>query len=74
LHHIFHESQLKNHIGPKVAPNPKLPLLDDEDNILIAPEAIVEKKIDSMSSRQHKLQEIDVDPPSNGRGYANGLF
>jgi hypothetical protein len=44
LHHIFHESQLKNHIGPKVAPNPKLPLLDDEDNILIAPEAIVDKK------------------------------
>jgi hypothetical protein len=38
-------SQLKKHIGPKAVPNPELPLLDDEDNILIAPETIVEKKL-----------------------------
>ena len=45
LHHTFHVSQLKKHIGPKAVPNPNLPLLDDEGNILVAPEAILERKL-----------------------------
>ena len=45
LHHTFHVSQLKKHIGPKVVPNAQLPLLHDQGNILVAPEAILERKL-----------------------------
>jgi hypothetical protein len=45
LHSTFHVSQLKKHIGPKAVPNPNLPLLDDNGNILVAPEAILERKL-----------------------------
>jgi hypothetical protein len=38
-------SQLKQHIGPKAVPNPNLPLLDDSGTILVAPEAVLERKL-----------------------------
>uniref|UniRef100_A0A453EW67 Tf2-1-like SH3-like domain-containing protein n=1 Tax=Aegilops tauschii subsp. strangulata TaxID=200361 RepID=A0A453EW67_AEGTS len=44
LHPTFHVSQLKKHLGPEAVPNPKLPLLDEQGNILIQPEAILERK------------------------------
>ena len=45
LHPTFHVSQLKKHIGPEAVPNPKLPLLDAQGNILIQPEAVLERKL-----------------------------
>jgi hypothetical protein len=45
LHHTFRVSQLKKHIGSKADPNPTLPLLDEQGNILITPEAILERKL-----------------------------
>ena len=45
LHPTFHVSQLKKHLGTEAIPNPKPPLLDDQGNILIQPEAILEWKL-----------------------------
>jgi hypothetical protein len=45
LHHTFHASQLKKHIGNKAIPNPTLPLLDVHVNMLVGPHAILERKL-----------------------------
>ena len=45
LHHTFHVSQLKKHLGPKAIPSPNLPLLNPDGTILIAPEAVLERKL-----------------------------
>lgn len=45
LHHTFHVSQLKKHLGPVAVPNPSLPLIDDQGNIQTGPEAILERKL-----------------------------
>ena len=45
LHPTFHVSQLKKHIGPEAVPNPKFPLLDEHGNILIQPEALLERRL-----------------------------
>ena len=45
LHDTFHVSQLKKQLGPEAVPNPKLPLLDEQGNILIQPEAILKRKV-----------------------------
>jgi hypothetical protein len=36
LHHTFHVSQLKKHLGAKAIPTPNLPLLNPNGTILIA--------------------------------------
>jgi hypothetical protein len=45
LHPIFHVSQLKKHIGPKVVPTPDLPLVDEQGNIKLAPPEILERRM-----------------------------
>ena len=45
LHHTFHVSQLKKHIGPTAIPSSTLPLLNSDGTILIAPEAVLERKL-----------------------------
>ncbi|XP_020152763.1 uncharacterized protein [Aegilops tauschii subsp. strangulata] len=45
LHDTFHVSQLKKHIGPKVVPSSKLPLVGTDGTIIIEPEAILERKL-----------------------------
>ncbi|KAM3366314.1 hypothetical protein ACQJBY_015640 [Aegilops geniculata] len=45
LHDTFHFSQLKRHIGPKVVPSSKLPLVGSDGTIRIEPEAILERKL-----------------------------
>ena len=45
LHHRFHVSQLKKHLGPKAIPSPHLPLLNPDGTILVAPEAVLERKL-----------------------------
>ena len=45
LHPTFHVSQLKQHIGPQVVPHPYLPLVDDQGQIRLEPEAILERKL-----------------------------
>jgi hypothetical protein len=45
LHHTFHVSQLKRHLGPKAVPSPHLPLINPDGTILIAPEAVLERKL-----------------------------
>jgi hypothetical protein len=45
LHPTFHVSQLKKHLGAKAIPTPHLPLLNPDGTILIAPEAILDRKL-----------------------------
>lgn len=45
LHHTFHISQLKKHLGPTVVPTPHLPLIDEHGAIRIAPKALLERKL-----------------------------
>jgi hypothetical protein len=45
LHLVFHVSQLKKHIGPRVVPSPDLPLVDTQGNIKVAPESILARRV-----------------------------
>lgn len=45
LHPTFHVSQLKQHIGPEVVPHPYLPLVDDQGQIRLEPEAVLERRL-----------------------------
>jgi hypothetical protein len=45
LYSTFHVSQLKKHIGKKVIPSPKLPLVDSAGNIKVYPETILERRM-----------------------------
>jgi translation initiation factor IF-1 len=45
LHSTFHVSQLKKHKGPLAIPAPALPLIDDEGNIQLGPEAVLQRKL-----------------------------
>lgn len=45
IHPVFHISQLKLHIGPKAIPEPRLPLIDADGNILTAPAALLERRM-----------------------------
>jgi hypothetical protein len=45
IHLVFHISQLKKHLGPKVIPQQALPLVDSEGNILIQPEALLDRRM-----------------------------
>lgn len=45
LHHTFHVSQLKRHIGPKVVPSKDLPLVGSDGIVLMEPEAILDRKL-----------------------------
>lgn len=45
IHPMFHVSQLKHHIGPKAGPEPGLPLIDSDGNILTAPLAVLERRL-----------------------------
>jgi hypothetical protein len=43
IHHVFHVSQLKKHIGTKVVPQADLPLTDPEGNIQVQPESLMQR-------------------------------
>jgi hypothetical protein len=45
LHHTFHVSQLKKHVGPVAVPTPTLPLVDNQGKIQTGPEAILDRKL-----------------------------
>jgi hypothetical protein len=45
LHPTFHVSQLKKHMGSKAIPTPHLPQLNPDGTILIAPKAILDRKL-----------------------------
>jgi len=45
LHPVFHVSQLKKHIGPKVVPTQDLPLVDEHGNIKVAPHQILQRRM-----------------------------
>lgn len=45
LHHTFHVSQLKKHIGPHVILTKHLPLVDENGLIKMEPEAVLERKL-----------------------------
>jgi transposase InsO family protein/ribosomal protein L21E len=42
IHPVFHVSQLKMHLGPKVVPSPDLPLVHPDDTIKIGPALVLE--------------------------------
>lgn len=45
IHHVFHVSRLKKHVGPRVVPSTELPFVDLEGDILTGPLAIVERRV-----------------------------
>jgi hypothetical protein len=45
LHPVFHVSQLKKHIGPRAIQSPDLPLVGLDGNIIVAPEAILPRRV-----------------------------
>jgi hypothetical protein len=45
IHPVFHISQLKKHLGPKVIPQQALPLVDSDGNILMQPEALLDRRM-----------------------------
>jgi hypothetical protein len=44
IHLVFHINQLKKHIGPKVIPQPNLPLTDSDGNIKMFPEKLLDRR------------------------------
>lgn len=45
IHPVFHISQLKKHLGPKVIPQEHLPLVDSDGNILMQPESLFDQRM-----------------------------
>lgn len=45
IHHVFHVSQLKKHLGSKAFPESSLPLVDPDGNILSASLAVLERRL-----------------------------
>jgi hypothetical protein len=45
IHPVFHVSQLKKHIGPKVIPQPNLPLIDSDGNIQMHPAEVLQRRL-----------------------------
>jgi hypothetical protein len=45
MHPVFHVSQLKKHLGPKVIPQQNLPLVDKEGNVVMEPEALLDRRM-----------------------------
>lgn len=45
LHDVFHVSQLKKHLGPKVVPSSELPLVDNKGNVKVGPMQILERRL-----------------------------
>jgi hypothetical protein len=45
LHHVFHVSQLKKHLGAQAIPSPDLPLIDEQGNAQVAPEEILARRV-----------------------------
>jgi hypothetical protein len=43
IHPVFHVSQLKRHIGPKMIPQANLPLTDAEGNIKMYPDKLLNR-------------------------------
>uniref|UniRef100_A0A0A9A0M3 Integrase catalytic domain-containing protein n=1 Tax=Arundo donax TaxID=35708 RepID=A0A0A9A0M3_ARUDO len=65
MHPVFHVSQLKKHIGPKVVPQEGLPLTDSEGNIKMAPMAILERRLIPRNNEpvvQWLIQWVNLPP------------
>jgi hypothetical protein len=45
IHHVFHVSQLKKHLGPKVIPQKYLPMVDKDGNILMQLETLLDRRM-----------------------------
>jgi hypothetical protein len=45
IHPVFHISQLKKHLGAKAIPQAQLPLVDIDGNILMQPEALLDRRL-----------------------------
>jgi hypothetical protein len=45
IHPVFHVSQLKKHVSPKVLPQANLALVDSEGNIKIHPEKLLDRRL-----------------------------
>jgi hypothetical protein len=45
IHPVFHVSQLKRHIGPKVIPQADLPLTDADGNIKMSLEKLLDRRM-----------------------------
>lgn len=45
IHHVFHVSQLKKHLGSRAVPEQGLPLIDAEGRILSTPLAVLDRRL-----------------------------
>lgn len=63
IHNIFHVSRLKKALGHHVVPSIALPPLDDEDKLILIPEAILdfrEKQLRSRVIRDYLIKWKDL--------------
>jgi hypothetical protein len=56
IHNVFHVSILKKVLGKQVTPCEELPPLNDEGNLVLEPEAILDRR--ERRLRNKKIQEV----------------
>ncbi|XP_026410097.1 uncharacterized protein LOC113305229 [Papaver somniferum] len=54
IHHVFHVSQLKMHIGKKHIPSPTLPIVDHAGEIIMRPEKVLQSRTMSIGKQLHR--------------------
>jgi hypothetical protein len=65
IHHVFHVSQIKKHIGPKVIPQANFPLTDSEGNIMVYHEKLLNRRMiprNNESVIQWMIQWVNLPP------------